>query len=174
MSIAIITGASSGMGAEFIKQLKLQYGVNDFWLVARREDRLLAFGEELGIKYKVIAADLCTNEGINLLKTALEKQVAELTTKSETMSAALTEAEKKTAAEALARETADKSVEELTAAQAELEAENALLREQLAQAQQDQAAAEAERDQLKSDIEKALSATPAPLPEVQPTLAPDA
>ena len=56
----------------------------------------------------------------------------------------------------------------------ELEAENALLREQLAQAQQDQAAAEAERDQLKSDIEKALSATPAPLPEVQPTLAPDA
>ena len=49
-------------------------------------------------------------------KTALEKQVAELTTKSETMSASLTEAEKKTAAEALARETADKSVEELTAA----------------------------------------------------------
>ena len=72
MSIAIVTGASSGIGKEFALGL-VRRGIDEIWLVARREDRLLALGESLGIKFKVIAADLCTDEGINLLKSALEK-----------------------------------------------------------------------------------------------------
>ena len=57
LSIAIITGASSGIGAEFAYQLDAM-GLTEIWLVARRQDRL----EELKLKLKtpsqIIVADL--------------------------------------------------------------------------------------------------------------------
>ena len=71
MSIAIITGASSGMGAEFARQLKLQWGVNDFWFVARREEKMLALRDELSVNAKIICADLTKDEGIEKLRSAL-------------------------------------------------------------------------------------------------------
>ena len=40
MSIAIITGASSGIGREFAKQMKERLGVEDFWFIARRTDKM--------------------------------------------------------------------------------------------------------------------------------------
>ena len=71
MSVAIITGASSGIGAEFAKNIK-ERGVDELWLVARRADRLHALGEELGVKYRVIVADLTSDEGIEAVKLELE------------------------------------------------------------------------------------------------------
>jgi uncharacterized protein len=64
MATALITGASSGLGEEFARQLaKSKY---DLVLVARREDRLKAVADEalkLGAaKVKVIAADLTGHE----------------------------------------------------------------------------------------------------------------
>ena len=73
MSIAIVTGASSGIGKEFAKGL-VKRGIDGIWLIARREDRLVSLGEELGISYKVIGADLCSAEGIDRLKTALREE----------------------------------------------------------------------------------------------------
>lgn len=64
MSLAIITGASSGIGAEFARQLKAR-GFDEFWFVARRRERMVSLGEELGVKYRVIEADLAGEEGIN-------------------------------------------------------------------------------------------------------------
>ena len=58
MSLAIITGASSGIGAEFALALKNKMGVDEFWFVARRKERMEELGESLGVKYKVIVADL--------------------------------------------------------------------------------------------------------------------
>ena len=57
---AVVTGASSGIGAELAKVLAARgFGVT---LVARREDRLRALADELGanhgVKTEVIAADL--------------------------------------------------------------------------------------------------------------------
>lgn len=72
MSIAIITGASSGIGAEFAR--KLSAFADEFWFVARREDRMIALGEELGVKYKAISADLTTSEGISAITDALKAE----------------------------------------------------------------------------------------------------
>ncbi len=73
MSVAIITGASSGIGREIAHGL-IARGVDEMWLIARREDRLIALGEELGVKYKVISADLSTGEGIEALARALREE----------------------------------------------------------------------------------------------------
>lgn len=40
MGIAVITGASSGLGVEFARQLQHDAEIEEIWLVARREDRL--------------------------------------------------------------------------------------------------------------------------------------
>ena len=73
MSLAIITGASSGIGAEFARQLATR-GVDEFWFVARRKERMLSLGEELGVKYKVIEADLATDEGVGTVTAELYKE----------------------------------------------------------------------------------------------------
>ena len=44
MSIAIVTGASSGMGRDFARALDRTYSFDEIWLIARRRERL----EELG------------------------------------------------------------------------------------------------------------------------------
>ena len=61
-SVAVITGASSGIGTVFARKLAAQY---DLLLVARRKDRLETLAAELIAQYgsvvTVLAADL-TNE----------------------------------------------------------------------------------------------------------------
>lgn len=73
MSLAIITGASSGIGAEFARQLARR-GVDEFWFVARRRERMVSLGEELGVKYKVIEADLATRDGTDAVLGALRDE----------------------------------------------------------------------------------------------------
>ena len=77
MSLAIITGASSGIGMEFARQLRGR-GIDEFWLIARREDKLLALSEELGYKCKIITADLATDEGIEVYRSALQEEKPEV------------------------------------------------------------------------------------------------
>ena len=39
--IAVITGASSGMGREFVYAIDKDIELDELWVIARREDRLL-------------------------------------------------------------------------------------------------------------------------------------
>ena len=49
MKTVIITGASSGLGEEYAKQIKAKYNdIESFWLIARRKDKLEALAETLG------------------------------------------------------------------------------------------------------------------------------
>ncbi len=71
MAIAIITGASSGIGEEFAKQLNLTEGIEEFWFVARRRERMEELAARLGVNAKIITADLTTEEGVNTVREAL-------------------------------------------------------------------------------------------------------
>src|ERR1700680_2985809 len=63
--LAVVTGASSGMGAVFAR--KLAGRGYDLLLVARREDRLRKLAEELtserGVAVELLVVDLATDEG---------------------------------------------------------------------------------------------------------------
>lgn len=74
MSVAIITGASSGIGREFAKNLKSMLGIDEFWFIARREDRMEALRDELSVNAKIIKADLCNSEGIERVRGELEAE----------------------------------------------------------------------------------------------------
>ncbi|MBR2650830.1 MAG: SDR family NAD(P)-dependent oxidoreductase [Clostridia bacterium] len=78
MSIAVITGASSGIGREFAFKLRDMAGVREFWLIARNEERLGKVAEELGVPCKIISADLATKEGIEKYRAALTENKPEI------------------------------------------------------------------------------------------------
>lgn len=63
MPLAIITGASSGIGRGFAIQLR-ERGYDELWLVARRRERLEELASELGCKCEIIVADLSENAGV--------------------------------------------------------------------------------------------------------------
>ena len=71
---ALVTGASSGIGEEFARQLAKQG--YDVVIVARRQDRLDKIASELkegGADAEVIAADLSRPEGVAAVAERLEK-----------------------------------------------------------------------------------------------------
>ena len=72
MSVAIITGASGGIGSEFARQISRLDGVDELWFVARNEDRMKALSDEIGFKTRIIAADLTTPSGLDKVRQALE------------------------------------------------------------------------------------------------------
>ena len=78
MSVAIITGASGGIGGEFARQLDKLGIIDEFWFIARSEDKMARLAEELDTRVKIIGADLTTEEGINKVRGALEEEKPEV------------------------------------------------------------------------------------------------
>ena len=58
MNIAIVTGASSGMGREFVLQLGKYVDVDEIWVVARREAALKALQEQVTTPVRPVVLDL--------------------------------------------------------------------------------------------------------------------
>ncbi len=71
MSVAIITGASGGIGSEFARQISRLDGIDELWFVARSEEKMRALGDEIGLRTRVIVADLTTDTGIEKVREAL-------------------------------------------------------------------------------------------------------
>ena len=74
MALAIITGASSGIGREFALKMKEMGLADEFWLIARGEEKLRETALQLSCPVKIISADLSTEMGINVYKKALEEE----------------------------------------------------------------------------------------------------
>lgn len=73
MKIAIVTGASSGMGMETAIQLADRFaGLGEIWLVARRKDRLLKLEQSLPVPVRTFAIDLTDQAQLAELKDALK------------------------------------------------------------------------------------------------------
>jgi len=66
MGIAIITGASSGLGAEFCRALDTR-GLDCIWMIARREDALQELSSELRTPSRVLKADLSSHQDFDRL-----------------------------------------------------------------------------------------------------------
>ena len=73
MKIALITGASSGMGRDFARLLDRE-GLDELWVVARRADRLEQLKNECKTSVRVIAADLTNEQGIGQIARRLQEE----------------------------------------------------------------------------------------------------
>lgn len=71
--IALITGASSGLGREFARLLA-QEAVDALWLVARREERLRELAAEVALPCRVFALDLTQESALEELSAALSAE----------------------------------------------------------------------------------------------------
>lgn len=74
MKIAIVTGASSGMGREFALQLGNFVAVEEIWAIARRTDALEELKKEISIPVRVLPLDLCEEGSFQTLKDILETE----------------------------------------------------------------------------------------------------
>lgn len=75
MNIAIVTGASSGLGREFAKQVDGLYTkLDEIWLIARREDALRDLASEISIPTKILPFDLMNEADITKFEQLLTEE----------------------------------------------------------------------------------------------------
>ena len=74
MKIAVVTGASSGMGKEFVLQLPQYVTVDEIWVIARREDSLKALAESCKLPVRPIPLDLCLDQSFDAYAALLKKE----------------------------------------------------------------------------------------------------
>ena len=72
MNIAVVTGASSGMGKEFVLQLSSYVKVDEIWVIARREQNLKELKADVPIRPVVL--DLCDSNSFDAYKALLEQE----------------------------------------------------------------------------------------------------
>lgn len=73
MRIAIVTGASSGIGREFAMQIPNLYKqLDEIWVIARRKERLLALKSEISVPVRVFDMDLNQTDSYEYLEQSLK------------------------------------------------------------------------------------------------------
>ena len=72
MNVIVITGASSGIGREFALQMDPFFtNIDEFWLVARSEDKLEETAELLRHRSRVIPMDITDSRRLDALEDML-------------------------------------------------------------------------------------------------------
>ena len=74
MNIAIVTGASSGMGREFVLQLPRYVQVDEIWVIARRADALENLKKEVSVPVRPVSMDLLDMESFDRFQSLLEAE----------------------------------------------------------------------------------------------------
>lgn len=72
MNIAIVTGASSGLGGCFVRLLDAQEKLDEIWVIARRAQRLEALRAQVKTSLRVLALDLTDKAAVRSLGAALD------------------------------------------------------------------------------------------------------
>lgn len=77
--IAIISGASSGIGREFTKQVSELNEYDEIWIIARREEKLIELAEEINNTknfnvVRPVAMDVCGKAGVEQLKNYIAQE----------------------------------------------------------------------------------------------------
>ena len=78
MRIAVITGASSGMGREFVLQLAKKEPFDEIWVIARSRDKLEALAADCAIPVRVIPLDLSDNASYDVYRDQLSAHQPEI------------------------------------------------------------------------------------------------
>ncbi len=78
MRIGIVTGASSGLGRAYARQIDRTMDLDELWLIARREERLEELAGELRCRGRVMAMDLTERQSGVKLRSALEEERPEV------------------------------------------------------------------------------------------------
>lgn len=77
--IAIITGASSGIGEEFSRQVCAKYDYDEIWIIARREEKLQELAEQLNKTknfncVRPVVMDVAGKAGVEGLKAFIKEE----------------------------------------------------------------------------------------------------
>lgn len=79
-NIIIITGASTGMGKEFVKQCDLRFpNVDEFWLIARSKDKLETIASDCMHQCRVFSFDLCNKKSQEEFETIIKSEQPQIT-----------------------------------------------------------------------------------------------
>lgn len=72
--IAVITGASSGMGREFVYAIDKDMELDELWVIARREDRLVELQSQVRAKIRPVVLDLLDRSSLGRFKELLKNE----------------------------------------------------------------------------------------------------
>ena len=78
MKIAVVTGASSGMGEQFVRFLDRDEQFDEIWVIARRKERLESIFTDCRAKIRAIPLDLTRPESIDAYASLLKAENPEV------------------------------------------------------------------------------------------------
>lgn len=79
MKIAIITGASSGLGSEFAVAVdRTRADIDEIWLIARRREKLEELAENLTKKSRVLSLDITSDDDLARLEKTINEEKPEI------------------------------------------------------------------------------------------------
>lgn len=74
MNIAVISGASSGMGREFVYAIDKDMELDELWVIARRTERLCELQDKVRAKIRPIALDLLEHDSLDKFAKLLDEE----------------------------------------------------------------------------------------------------
>ena len=78
MKIAVVTGASSGIGREFVYAVDKKYSFDEIWVIARRAERLEELKEKCRNPIRPVALDLAADADLKAYAELLEEEKPEI------------------------------------------------------------------------------------------------